>query len=589
VRLEESTFIPMRDGVKLATDLYFPVGMATRLPVILIRTPYGKREWRSGTSKGEVLRMFASNGYVVAVQDKRGRFLSQGRYALAFKDDVDGYDTIEWLAKQEWSTGRVGTYGCSDRGDAQVWLAPTRPPALAAMVPQASGSSIGAAGNRFRYFGAFKGGALRLAAAADWIINNGSKIFWGPPPWVAESEVSKIGEHFTSKPAPRISGEEIDSLLWTLPVSAMMKRIGLTYTDWESILSHELVDPWWNQFPYLKGNEKIDVPALFVNSWADFGVNETLFQFNFFREHSTSLRSASNQFVIISPATHCQAEVVTAPTIVGARDLGDARKDFWSIYLGWYAYWLQGVNNGVTRMPHVQYYLMGKNEWRAAESWPLPGTIFHRYFLHSGGKANSRFGDGVLSRRAPRTEEPPDYYTYDPQMPVPTDTGAGLLEGFFDQQAIEARDDVLVYSTSPLRRGVEITGPITARLYVSSSAPDTDFTVKLVDVYPDGRAFTVQDGILRARYREGFGSSALMKPGQVYCIDIDLDATSNFFDVGHRIRVEVSSSNFPRYDRNLNTGGDNFAETCSAIARNSIHHSRDSASYITLPMIDRHR
>jgi putative CocE/NonD family hydrolase len=572
-RLEENIFIPMRDGVKLATDLYFPIGAAVKLPAILIRTPYGKREWCLGTPKGEVVRMFASNGYVVAVQDKRGRFQSQGEYTLAFKDDVDGCDTIEWLAKQNWSTGRIGTYGCSDRGDAQVWLAPTRPAALAAMVPQASGSSVGPAGNRYRYFGAFKGGALQLAAAADWMINNGSKI----------------AEHHGSKPTPPVTGEEIDSLLWTLPVCAMLQRVGRTHTDWESILSHGLADPWWDQFPYLKGSEKIDVPALFVNSWADFGVNETLFEFDFFRTHSLSQRSASNQFVIISPSVHCRSEVVSAPTIVGARDLGDARKDFWSIYLRWYAYWLKGEQNEVTRMPRVQYYLMGRNEWRAAESWPPPGTRFRRYFLHSAGRANSRCGDGMLSTQAPKSEEPADTYTYDPQTPVPTGTGAGLPEGFFDQRAVEARDDVLVYSTAPLRTGVEVTGPIVMRLYVSSSAPDTDFTVKLVDVYPDGRAFNVQDGILRVRYREGFDKSVLMKPGNVYPIDVSLDASSNFFDVGHRIRVEVSSSNFPRYDRNLNTGGDNFAETRIVVARNTVHHARDSASYITLPVVYQRR
>jgi uncharacterized protein len=585
VQLKANIFIPMRDGVRLATDLYLPSGVAAKLPAILIRTPYGKREWRLGTPKGEVVRMFASHGYVVAVQDKRGRFLSQGQYTLALKDDVDGYDTIAWLAKQDWSSGKIGTYGCSDRGDAQVWLAPTRPAALGAMVPQASGSAIGAAGDRYRYFGAFKGGALQLAAAAEWMINNGSKIFWGPPAWVSESELSEIADHFTGKPTPPVSGAEIDSLVWSLPVSAMLQRVGLTYTDWEAILGHGLTDPWWDQFPYLKGDEKVDVPALFVNSWADFGVNETLFEFDFFRTHSLSKRSASNQFVIISPSTHCQCELVAAPTIVGARDLGDARKDFWSIYLRWYAYWLKGEQNEVTRMPHVQYYLMGRNEWRSAESWPPPGTRLRRYFLHSRGKANSRFGDGTLSPQAPKTEEPPDVYTYDPQTPVPTGTGAGLGEGFFDQQATEARDDVLVYSTAPLRAGVEVTGPIVARLYVSSSAPDTDFTVKLVDVYPDGRAFNVQDGILRARYRDGFGKTVLMKPGKVYPIDVSLDATSNFFDVGHRIRVEVSSSNFPRYDRNLNTGGDNFTETRIVVARNTVHHSRAFASYITLPVV----
>lgn len=585
VRLEKSVLIPMRDGIRLSTDLYFPEGSSDKVPVILIRTPYGKQSWREGTPRGALTYMFASHGYVVAVQDKRGRFESQGIYSLAVKEDVDGYDTIEWLSKQDWSNGKVGTYGCSDSGDAQVWVAQSRPPALAAMVPQASGSSIGPAGGRYRYFGAFNGGALQLAAGAEWMINNGSKVFWGPPAWLPLERFREIADQFTTRPKPPIAAEDIEPLLWTLPVSNMMKRVGMTYTDWGDILRHDLNDPWWNQFPYYKGSERVDVPALFVNSWGDFGVNETLFEFNFFKTNAASAKSGENQFVIISPTTHCRSELVTAPTIVGARDLGDARKDFWTIYLRWYAHWLKGEENGVTDMPHVQYYIMGKNEWRSADAWPVPGTQFRKYYLHSAGAANSRYGNGSLSTNAPNDREPPDAYEYDPATPVPTGTGPGLPEGFFDQRTVEMRHDVLVYSTEPLAAGIEVTGPVTVRIYASSSARDTDFAAKLVDVYPDGRAFNVQDGILRARYREGFDKKVWMKPGELYPIDIVLDATSNFFDVGHRIRLEVTSSNFPRFDRNLNTGGDNFDESTFKIAHNVVHHSREAASYISLPVV----
>jgi len=585
VRLEKNLFVPMRDGVSLATDLYFPAEHTGRLATILIRTPYGKQSWREGTPRGELTRMFASHGYVVAIQDKRGRFLSEGKYTLAVNDDVDGYDSIAWIARQAWSNGKVGTYGCSDSGDAQVWLAPTHPPALAAMVPQASGSSVGPAGNRYRYFGAFNGGALQLAAGADWMIRHGSKVFWGPPAWLPRDKVREIADAFTESPQPPVSPSALDALLWTLPVKQMLQRVGMTYTDWEAILTHGLSDPWWDQFPYYKGNETVDVPSLFVNSWGDFGVNETLFEFNFFREHSLSRKSAANQFVVISPTTHCESELVSAPTVVGARDVGDARKDFWSMYLRWYAYWLKGEDNGITRMPHVQYYLMGKNEWRSADTWPVPGTQMQRYFLHSGGAANTRFGNGLLRADAPTGAEPPDIYTYDPAAPVPTGSGAGLPEGFFDQRSTEMRSDVLVYSTPPLKEGIEVTGPITVRLYVSSSAADTDFTAKLVDVYPDGRAFNLQDGILRARYREGFNRQVSMTPGTVYAIDISLDATSNFFEVGHRIRLEVSSSNFPRFDRNLNNGGDNFTASTLTTAQNRIYHSPTAASFLTLPVI----
>ncbi len=498
---------------------------------------------------------------------------------------MDGYDTIEWLSKQPWSNGRVGTYGCSDSGDAQVWLAQSRPAALAAMIPQASGSSIGPAGGRYRYFGAFNGGALQLAAAEEWMISSGSKVFWGPPAWLPPDKFREIADQFTARPKAVLEPDALEPLLWTLPVVDMMKRAGMTFTDWEDILRHGLADPWWRQFPYYKGSEQVDAPALFVNSWGDFGVNETLFEFNYFQTHSTSEKSRRNQFVIISPTTHCASELAQSPTVVGARDLGDARKDFWNLYLNWYGYWLKGEANGVTDMPKVQYYLMGRNEWRSADAWPIAGTEFRRYYLHGRGAANSRYGDGVLSAVAPRGDEPPDTYVYDPAAPVPTGTGPGLPEGYFDQRTVEMRHDVLVYTSDALEAGMEVTGPIMVRIYASSSAKDTDFTAKLVDVYPDGRAFNLQDGILRARYREGFDKTVWMAADGVYAIDVSLDATSNYFAAGHRIRLEISSSNFPRFDRNLNTGGNNYDESQWQVARNKVHHSRRAASYLLLPVV----
>jgi hypothetical protein len=584
VHLEKSVQVPMRDGVQLSTDIYFPDGNEPHRPVILIRTPYGKQGWREGTPRGALTMMFASHGYVVAIQDKRGRFESQGRYALAVDEDVDGYDAVQWLSKQSWSNGKVGTYGCSDLGDAQIWLAQARPPALAAMIPQASGSSVGPAGGRYRYFGAFNGGAVQLAAGVDWMISSGSKVFWGPPAWLPPEKFREIADRFTARPKAVVEPDAVEPLLWTVPVADILKNAGMTFTDWEDILHHELADPWWNQFPYLKGAEQFDVPALFVNSWGDFGVNETLFEFNYFQTHSVSQIARRNQYVIISPTTHCVSELAKSPTIVGARDLGDARKDFWSIYLKWYAHWLKGEPGGAD-MPHVQYYLMGRNEWRSADAWPIPGSEFRRYYLHGRGLANSRYGDGRLSTDAPAGAEPADRYVYDPATPVPTGSGPGLPDGYFDQSATEMRQDVLVYTSEPLRQGIEVTGPVMARLYGSSDAKDTDFTAKLVDVYPDGRAYNIQDGILRARYRDGFDKKTWMKPGQVYRIDVSLDATSNYFAAGHRIRVEISSSNFPRFDRNLNTGGNNYDESQWRVARNSLQHSRGSASYLLLPVV----
>ncbi|WP_419949001.1 CocE/NonD family hydrolase [Candidatus Palauibacter sp.] len=582
-RVEQAVRVPMRDGVRMSTDLYLPVGAPELLPSILIRTPYDKGGFRSGYA-ADVVRMFVGQGYAVAVQDKRGRFESEGVYSLAVREDVDGYDAVEWLAAQPWSNGRVGTYGCSDLGDAQVWMAPARPPALAAMIPQASGSAVGPADNIYRYFGTFAGGAFNLAAAAGWMVGNGTKVFLRPPSHVSDEEFRRIASHFSPGPvnAPEV---DLDEIIPTLPLIDMMTKANRPHTDWESILTHDLADPWWDQFPYYKGDERIDVPSLFINSWHDFGVNETLWQFNHFREHAVSSTARENQFVVISPVPHCDSERIRAPTVIGERDLGDARYDFWTLYLRWYDRWLKGEDNGVTDMPRVQYYLMGRNEWRGADAWPMPGTEFTRYYLSSGGAANSLYGDGVLSMAAPRAAAV-DRFTYDPGSPAPSMSGSyGMEEGFYDQRPVEARDDVLVYTSPPLAAGVEVTGPITATLYVSSDARDTDFTAKLVDVQPDGTAFFLQEGVLRARYREGFDRKVFMEEGEVYELTISLDATSNYFPAEHRIRLEVSSSSFPRFDRNLNTGGNNYDETEWVVARNAVHHSPEYPSHLLLPIV----
>ena len=583
MRVEQAVRVPMRDGIRLSTDLYFPEGAPEPLAVILIRTPYDKAAFRAGYL-GNVVRMFVGQGYVVAVQDKRGRFESEGVYSLAVKEDVDGYDAVEWLADRSWSNGKVGTYGCSDLGDAQVWMAPAQPPSLAAMIPQASGSINGPADNIYRYFGTYNGGAFNLAAAAGWMVFAGSKVYLRPPSHVSDEEFRRIAHQYSPGPvnAPEV---DLDAIINSLPLIDMMQKANRPHTDWESILTYRLADPWWDQFPYYKGHERIDVPSLFVNSWHDFGVNETLWQFNHFQENAVSGAARDNQFVIISPVSHCDSEIISAPTVIGERDVGDARYDFWTLYVRWYDHWLKGEDNGVTDMPPVQYYLMGMNEWRAADEWPIAGTEFTRYYLTSGGAANSLNGDGVLTTEAPQSGAV-DRFTYDPGAPTPSLSGSyGMEEGFYDQRPVEERVDVLVYTTSPLEAGVEMTGPITATLYVSSDARDTDFTAKLVDVHPDGKAFFLQEGVLRVRYREGFDRRVFMEEGEVYEITVVLDATSNYFPAGHRIRLEVASASFPRFDRNLNTGGNNYDETEWVVARNAVHHSPEYPSHVLLPIV----
>lgn len=557
IRVEVSKAVPMRDGTLLSTDLYFPVGADTaKLPALLIRTPYDK----GGPmlrSPFDVARFFAGQGYVVAIQDIRGTFASGGRFQLAARDVEDGDDTITWIAKQPWSSGKVGMYGCSLLGATQVKAAQSLNPALKAILPQHTATAQ-AGSNVF-----WKGGALELGASLPWY--------------------QAFGPRQRSTVTPPPTPTDWPAVMRTLPLIDMDRAAPLPWTDWRDHLTHAPGDPWWDQFDFIGPGSRIDVPALFVTSWYDHGVGQTMSQFEHFRRHGVSARTRENQFAIISPATHCGSEALsTADTIIGERNLGDARFDFFGTYLKWFDYWLRDSGESLSALPRVQYFLMGRNEWKSAADWPVPGTRFTPYYLRSEGRANSRAGDGALSVLAPGNE-PADSYLYDPEAPVPS--GAPITVNAMDQRAIEMRGDVLVYATPPLESGVEVTGPVKLVLYVSSSAPDTDFTAKLVDVYPDGRAILLQEGILRARYREGLGRELRMKPGEVYEIGIDLEATSNYFGPGHRILLEVSSSSFPRFDRNLNTGGRNYDETRSMPARNRVHHSDRYRSHLLLPVV----
>jgi uncharacterized protein len=590
VRLEREIMVPMRDGVRLATDLYLPEGVKTRLPVILVRTPYNKKTWRHegfSYSYPTILwpaRFFAGQGYAVAVQDVRGKFESEGEYTFAGNDARDGYDATEWAATQPWSNGKVGTYGCSYLGEVQYQQATQKNPHLTALIPQNAGPM------QYRAGGGIDGGALELAALIGWVRVNGSKFNYRPAPGVSRADYLESEDFF--HPEPILPAIDLTPIWNSLPIVDMLKKAGAPRTDFEDIVSRDFSDPWWNKTDFIRPTDRFDVPALHVSSWYDYGVGETLKLFNQLRTNAGSDRARDNQFAIISPTTHCLSETANEHTYVGQRDLGNASLDYFSVYLSWFDYWLRGNESARPKMPKLQLYVMGKNQWRGENEWPLKRTVFTKYYLHSGGGANSRFGNGELTTTPPQNETP-DRYTYDPQSPVPTVGGAvcracasgEVNDGAADQLDVETRNDILVYTTPVLGHGVEVTGPIELTLYVSSSARDTDFTAKLVDVYPNGPAYDLQEGVLRARYREGFESKVLMKPGEVYPIRIDLHATSNYFAPGHRIRLEVSSSNFPRYDRNLNTGGNNSRETNWLIAHNVVHHSTQHPSHLILPII----
>lgn len=591
IRKEKSVFVPMRDGVRLSTDLYFPESVGGKLPVIMMRSPYGKD---GAYPYGGITPLLVQQGYIVAVQDARGRFESEGRYRAKDADRKDGYDTIEWLIDQPWSDGQVATFGCSYLGEVQLALAAAKHPNHVAMIPQAGTAAYDNIG---RQFGSINGGAIELMETVGWFIDNGSKVFHGPPDGIDrqewfQSEQSKYFKTGPTSPRDGLSTKEVMDIYESLPVVDILRNHGMPLTDYEHYVTNTPQSEYFDELDdMVRPDDTFDTPALYMDSWYDYGPRNTLKLFNQMRTNAPSQKARDNQFVIIAPSTHCSWVLATENTVVGERDLGDARKEFVDIYLKWYEYWLKGVDNGITDMPRVQYYLMGKNEWRSADNWPVEGTVLRNYYLDSGGRANSRFGDGTLSQSIPAGKSS-DTFVYDPATPVPTKGGhacCSRLEtsaGGYDQSMIESRHDVLVYTSPPLDEGIEVTGFLKVVLYVSSDAKDTDFTAKLVDVYPDGRAFNIEEGVLRMRYRDDLRRKVWMKEGEVYEIHLDLEATSNYFGEGHRIRLEVSSSNFPRWDRNMNTGGNNYDETEGIQANNTMHHSPEYPSHIILPVVE---
>ena len=585
VKVVKSNMVPMRDGTLLSTDLYLPEGATGKLPVILIRTVYGKNPVFEDTP---VLQELVNRGYVIAVQDIRGRFESEGKYVVATNRREDGYDTVEWLIAQNWSNQKVGTAGCSYLGETQVVLAAAKHPAHVTSIPMSPASGYYAPG---RAWSSFDGGVFELAQTAGWFAGSGTQVFYGPPAWVDRQEWFRSPQAKLFSQPPKIDFAAYLPLLNTLPTFDILKRANLPPSEYENFASNLPDADYFRNMDFVQQSDTVDVPMLFMDSWYDYGAAETLAMFNQFQEKGVSERTRNNQFIIIGPGTHCSYPYASEQTIVGARDLGDARLDFWGVQLKWYDYWIKGIDNGITDMPKIQYYLMGKNEWRSADQWPLKNTNYRKLYLDSGGKANSRLGDGVLSFEPPQGNAI-DEFVYDPATPVPSlgghtcCTGTDTEAGGYDQSSAEMRNDVLVYTSGVLEKGIEVTGQLEVVLQVSSSAVDTDFTAKLVDVYPDGRAFNVQEGAIRMRYREGLAKKVLMTSGEIYEVHLDLHASSNFYRKGHRIRLEVSSSNFPRWQRNLNTGGNNFDETEWQIATNRVHHSEENLSYVVLPVIE---
>jgi hypothetical protein len=554
VAFESNVAMKTRDGVTLRADVYRPKAEG-KFPVILERTPYDRR---NGVGFG---LKAAAQGYVFITQDCRGRFGSEGDWYPFKYESQDGYDTVEWAAALPYSNGKVGMFGGSYVGATQMLAAVAAPPHLVGIMPVVTASD-------YHAHWAYQGGAFSLLLAQAWstalaLDSLQRRVARTSQPW--------------SLGLKRPPGD--------YPLLDLGTPAGLAdyYYDW---LSHPAYDDYWKQWSIEERFAKIQVPALHVAAWYDLFQDGSIRNYVGIKGKGASEAARTGQRLVIIPGGHAGA----TPKI-GEVDFGkDSVLDTWALGLRWYDYLLKGLDNGLAAQKPVRVFVMGKNIWRDEESWPLARAKPTRYYLHSEGKANSLRGDGTLSPTPPAAE-PADQYVYDPAEPVPTQGGPVLGDpvhvppGPLDQRAVESRPDVLVYTTPALAKDTEVTGPVSLALYVGSSAVDTDFTGKLVDVWPNGFAQNLTDGILRARYRNSWERAEFMNPGEIYQLTIDLWSTAHVFLAGHKLRLEVSSSNFPRFDRNLNTGEDQSRGTRMVKATNIIYHDPDHPSALILPMV----
>ena len=575
IKVETNVAVTMRDGVTLYADVFRPDGPGP-FPVILQRTPYDKTTPLTMVMLDPIKA--AKRGYAMVIQDTRGRYTSEGKFTC-FKDDIDdGYDTVEWVAAQPWCTGKVGMCGTSYVGATQWLSAITKPPHLAAIAPNVTASN-------YHDGWTYQGGAFELGFNVSWTM--------------LQLTLANFQHISSNNDVPSDSREKlikaVDSMQDSFRAAPAKEfpylKGGLAdyFYDW---VAHPDYDDYWKELCIEDHHSNVTAPALNIGGWYDIFLGGTLRNYVGMTKNGGSEEARKGQKLVIGPWQHgARGTPLVGNHYFGlAADAGSLDMD--GLHFKWYDHWLKGENNGYLDEPPVRIFVMGDNVWRDEQEWPLARAQATNYYLHSKGKANSLNGNGSLSVEAP-TEEPPDVFLYNPDDPVPTRGGAlccnpyFAANGAYEQSEIEAREDVLVYSTPPLQKEVEVTGPITVTLFAATSAPDTDFTAKLVDVCEDGCARNLTDGIIRARYRESMSSPKLLEPGKVYEYTIDLWATSNVFQAGHQIRVEISSSNFPRFDRNTNTGNTIAEDAEFKPAMQTVLHGSQYPSHITLPIVPR--
>jgi len=556
----------MRDGVTLRADVHRPDAPGA-FPVILMRVPYDK----TAATPLHYVDYFVPRGYVVVVQDTRGRYASEGEYYPLIHEATDGYDSVEWAATLPWADGRVGTAGQSYHGATQYLLPHTRPPHLVCQVPISASADFHASWV-YHTGGAFEFG-WQVPYAIFMARNTAERKGLGG------AYLSRLDEYVL--PEINFAQPLKDEWYRHLPIKDWADWLKDTAPYFAEYLNHPNDGPYWEPLNLYKYHQHI-------GSWYDIFQEGTLGNFTGIVRHGRP-EARTTQKLLMGPWGHLRP--YAAPTTGGTGDIDfgpHAAIEIHDIELRWFDHWLKGIDTGLMREPPVKIFVMGDNVWREEQEWPLARTQYTTYYLHSQGSANSLHGNGALSPETP-AEEPPDSYVYDPRDPVPTRGGNTLVipMGVYDQRPVEERRDVLCYTSETLTRPLEITGPISVKLYAASSAPDTDFTAKLVVVRPDGYAQNLADGIVRARYRDSRADPSPITPGAIYEYNIDLWSTSYVFPPGSRIRVEIASANFPRFDRNPNTGQALFADAELQTAMQTIFHDATHPSRIVLPVIPR--
>ena len=600
--VERKVMVPMRDGVRLATDIYRPKDSSGKVPTVFVRTPYNFNYWdvRNAAPRDSSAALTAvKNGYTYVVQNERRHFFSSGKYDILGAPLSDGDDALKWISSQPWSNGKVGTTGCSSTAEWQMAVAQLGNPAFAAMNTQGFGAGVGRVRPYYEQGNWYRGGAVQMLFIA-WIYGQQNQVRPMFPPETSQEDLIEASRLFDL--APQMPPVDWSKALWHLPVRDILRAVNgprgifadaMPVDTGGRMIQRTPNDPAWYKGGLAHDDKPINVPGLWFMSWYDVSAGPNLALYNHTRK-TAKPGIADQQWAVIAPVAHCAFTRATEDTVVGERSMGDARLDYTDIMYGFFDRFLKGEPGGrLDTLPKVTYFTMGLNKWQTSETWPPEGAREMTFYLSSGGRANSLYGDGALTPVPPETDRP-DSFTYDPANPVTSYggnvccTGNAITAGSFDQRKMEARADILVYTSEPFTEGTEISGPIVPTLYVSSDVKDTDFTVKVLDVYPDGRAYNLDESIQRMRYREGYETPPVwMEKGKVYKVALQPLTTSNYFAPGHRLRIEVSSSNFPRFDRNLNTGGNNYDESEGVVARNTVHHSKEHPSQVTVTVVKR--